>query len=143
MVFSNFLNFFALFLEFSISRRVGTKRNDNFYFLSFTSFLQLFLARNEAIMVCFKSLNFFANFFEFSISRRVGTKRNYYFYLLSFSSFLQLFLARNEAIMVFFNSLNFFAIIFNFLFRVGLERNGTIIFIFSLSRPFPTYFGLE
>ena len=26
------LNFFVIFLEFSITRRVGTERNDNFYF---------------------------------------------------------------------------------------------------------------
>ena len=31
----------------------------------------------------------------------------------------------------------------NFLLRVGLERNGTINFIFSLSHPSPTYFGLK
>ena len=38
MVFFNFLNFFAVFLEFSITRQVGTERNDNFYFLSFLAF---------------------------------------------------------------------------------------------------------
>ena len=42
MVFFNFLNFFVIFLEFSITHRVGTKRNDNFYFLSFSSFSILF-----------------------------------------------------------------------------------------------------
>ena len=31
----------------------------------------------------------------------------------------------------------------NFLLRIGQERNGTIIFIFSLSQPLPTYFGLK
>ena len=31
----------------------------------------------------------------------------------------------------------------NFLLRVEWERNGTAIFIFSIPRPFPTYFGLE
>jgi len=35
-------NFFAIFLEFSIARRVGTKRNDNFYFPSFSAFSNLF-----------------------------------------------------------------------------------------------------
>ena len=42
VVVLNFLNFFAIFLEFSITRRAGTKRNDNFYFLSFSSFSNLF-----------------------------------------------------------------------------------------------------
>ena len=37
----------------------------------------------------------------------------------------------------------FFQFFWNFLLRVQQERNGTIIFIFSLSRPFPTYFGLK
>ena len=31
----------------------------------------------------------------------------------------------------------------NFLLHIGQERNGTIIFIFSLSQPLPTYFGLK
>ena len=31
----------------------------------------------------------------------------------------------------------------NFLLRIGMERNRTIISIFSISRPFPTYFGLK
>ena len=42
VVFFNFLNFFAILLEFSITRRAGAKRNDNFYFLSFSSFSNLF-----------------------------------------------------------------------------------------------------
>ena len=42
MVFFNFLNFFAIFLEFSISRRVGMERDDNLYFLSFSAFSNLF-----------------------------------------------------------------------------------------------------
>ena len=42
MVFFNFLNFFVIFLEFSITHRVGTKQNDNFYFLSFSAFSKLF-----------------------------------------------------------------------------------------------------
>ena len=42
MVFFNFLDLFLIFLQFSITRRVGTKRNDNFYSLSFSSFSNLF-----------------------------------------------------------------------------------------------------
>ena len=34
----NFLNFFSIFFEFSMSRRIGTERNYNFYFLPFSSF---------------------------------------------------------------------------------------------------------
>ena len=41
-VFFSFLNFFAIFLEFSITRRVRTKRNRNSYFLSFSAFSNRF-----------------------------------------------------------------------------------------------------
>ena len=37
----------------------------------------------------------------------------------------------------------FLLFFWSFLLCVGLERNGTIIFIFSLSRTFPAYFGLK
>ena len=40
--FLNFLNFFAIFLQFLIMRQEGTKRNDNSYFLSFFTFSKLF-----------------------------------------------------------------------------------------------------
>ena len=42
MVFFYFFYFFSLFLEFYISRRVRTERKDNFCFLSFSSFSNLF-----------------------------------------------------------------------------------------------------
>ena len=41
-IFLIFMNLFALFLEFSITRWVGTKRNENIYFLSFSTFSNLF-----------------------------------------------------------------------------------------------------
>ena len=88
MVCFNFLNFFAIFLEFSITLRVGTERNDNFYFLSFPAFSNLFLAWHEAITLFF---NFFNFFLEFSITCRVGMEWNDNFYFLSFSAFSNLF----------------------------------------------------
>ena len=42
MVYFNFLNFFAILLQISITRREGTKRIDNFYFLSFSKFSNKF-----------------------------------------------------------------------------------------------------
>ena len=42
MLFFNFSNFFAIVLEFSITHRVGTKCNDDFYFFSFSTFSTLF-----------------------------------------------------------------------------------------------------
>ena len=92
MVFFNFLNFFAIFLEFSITRWVGREWNGmKFLFSLFLWVFQPILARNGAIMVFFSFLNFFAIFLEFYISRRVGTKRNDTFYILSFSAFSNLF----------------------------------------------------
>ena len=40
-VFFNFLNFFAIFLEFSITVRVRTKRINSFFFLFFSVFSKL------------------------------------------------------------------------------------------------------
>ena len=63
-----------------------------------------------------------------------------------FSPFLSVFqpiFPWNEAVMVFFNFWIFFLFFWNFLLPVGKERNVAIIFIFSLSQRFPTYFSLE
>ena len=91
MVFFNFFNFYAIFLEFSITGREETPRNDFLPFLSFVAFSQPILARNEAMMVFSKFLNFFAIFLELSITGRVETQRNDFFYLLSFAGFPNLF----------------------------------------------------
>ena len=94
-------------------------------------------------MVFFNFLNFFAFLLEFSITRCVGTERTDNFYFLSFSALSNLFWHERKPkwyILIFSILLLFF---WNFQFRVGLERNETIIFSFSHSRPFPTYFGLE
>ena len=85
------MNFFAIFLEFSISGRVGIERDDNFYFLSFSSFRNLFWLEKKALIVFYSFMNFFTIFLEFSISGRVGIDRNDNFYFLSFSAFPDLF----------------------------------------------------
>ena len=92
MVVFNFLNFFAIFLEFCLARRERTKWSDNFYFLSFSAFSNLFW---------------------------LGMKPSWYFSI--FWIFLLFF--------------------WNFHLPIGKEWNGAIIFIFSLSQPFPTYLG--
>ena len=144
MVFFNFLNFFTTFLEFSITGRIGTERNDNFYFLSFSSFSKLLWLEMKPQWYFFNFLNFFCYFFvifmEFSIRHRVGTKRNDNFLFSLFPILFQPILAWNEFVMVFFN---FFLFFWNFLLRVGQERNGRIIFIFSISHHFTTYYGLK
>ena len=68
---------------------------------------------------------------------------NYPFLFSLFHSLLWPILAWNEAVIVFFNFLNFSLFYWNFLLRIVLERNGTIIFIFSLSLPFSTYCGCK
>ena len=92
--FFNFLKFFPIFLEYSITRWVRTKWNDNFYFLYFSAFSNLFWHKMKPQL-----------------------------YFLIFFIFLLFF--------------------WNFLLPVGLERNETIIFIFSLFQPFPSCFGLK
>ena len=141
MVFFKFSNFFAIFLEFSISCRVGTKTERYLLYSLFLGLYQPILAWNEAIIVFFNFLNFFAIFLEFSISRRVGTERNGM--TVAFSAFSNLFwleMKPERYILIFWILLLFF---WNFKLRLGWERNVTIIFIFSLSRHFPINFGLK
>ena len=84
-----------------------------------------------------------AIFLEFSIVDRVGTERNDNFNILSFSAFYNLFwlvMKPQWYFLIFWIFLLFF---WNFLLHIGQERNVTIIFIFSLSQPHPTYFGFK
>ena len=76
MEFFNFLNFFAVFLEFSITRRVRTKQNDNFYFLSFSSFSNLFWLEMKPqwyFIIFWIFLLFFWNFLLRVVQERNGT----------------------------------------------------------------------
>ena len=87
IVFYNFLNFFDMCLEFSITYWVGTKRNYNLDFLSFSASSNQFLLEKKPQLYFF---NFFAISYEFSITRRVGTKRSYNFYFPCFSVYSKL-----------------------------------------------------
>ena len=89
-IFFNLLNFFAIFLEFSLTRQFGTKRNDNFSFLSLSLFHPI-LAWNEATIVFFNFFEFCSLFLEFSITSPIGRKRKDNFYFFSFSAFSNLF----------------------------------------------------
>ena len=60
-----FLIFFTIFLEFSITRRVGTERTDNFYFFSFSAVSILFWLEMKPywyILIFSILLLFFCNF---------------------------------------------------------------------------------
>ena len=133
------MNFFAIFLEFSLTRQFGMKRNDNFSFLSLSLFHPI-LAWNEATIVFFDFFEFSSLFFEFSITSPIGRERKDNFYFFSFSAFSNLFCHEMKPQWYFFYFFLFFCI---FLLRVGWERNGTTIFIFSICQPIPTYFGFK
>ena len=82
-----FFEFFTIFLEFSITRCVGTKRNDNFCFPSFSAFFNVFWLEMKPQWYFFNFLKFFPIFLEFSITRQVETEQNDSFYFLTFSVF--------------------------------------------------------
>ena len=114
-----------------------------FLFSLFHSLFWPILAWNEAVMVFLYFFNFFAIFLEFSFTGRVGKKRNDNFYFRSFSAFFNLLWLQKMpwwCFLIFWICLLLFC---NFLLRFGQERNGMIIFIFSLSQSFLTYFGLK
>ena len=82
-----FFEFFSIFLEFSLARREETKQSDNFYFLSFSAFSNIF-------WLGMKSQWYFSIswiFLEFSLTHREGTKQNDSFYFLTFSVFSNIF----------------------------------------------------
>ena len=93
-------NFF-FFFEFSLTRRIGKERNNNFYFLSFSSIPNLFRHKMNPkwyFWIFWIFLLFFLTFYY--ASGRNETERWFLF-----SIFLILYrpiLASNEAIMVFF-----------------------------------------
>ena len=89
MVYFNFLNFIAIFLEFSISRRIGAERNGTIIFIfSHSRPFQTYFGLKGSHNGIFKFFKFFSYFFfEFSITRRVGTERTDNFYILSLSAF--------------------------------------------------------
>ena len=125
---------------------VGTRRNDFFFvfFLSFMAIPNLFWLGKKQQWCFLIFLNFFATFFEFSITGRVGTNWNDFYYFLSFLAFPNLFWLEMIPLWCFFNFFNFFwFFFFNFLLRVLQELKGTIFLISSLSRSYPTYFGLK
>ena len=101
MVFLNFLTFFAFVFEFSITRWVGTERNDDFYLLSFSAFSNLLWLEMKPLWYFINLLIFFfAIFFEISITLRVRTKQNDNFLFSLFLSLVQPILAGNDAILV-------------------------------------------
>ena len=119
-LFFNFLNFYAVFLKFSITRRVGIERNHDFYFLSFSAFSDLLWLEIKPLRYFLIFKIFYAIFLKFSIKRRAGTEWNDNFFFLSFPAFsdlLWLEIKPSRYFLVFWIFLLFF---WNFLLRVGL-----------------------
>ena len=80
---------FQIFLEFSSTRLVGTKRNETIIFIfhishPFPTYFGLKWIHNGIFF------NFLVIFLEFYITHRIGTKQNYNFYFLSFPAFSSL-----------------------------------------------------
>ena len=96
MLFFNFLKILVILMEFSITLRAGTKRNDNFYFHFFIftfsrPFPIYFGSKWSHNCIFWIFWIFFYMFWSFYIRRRIGTKRNDKFYFLFFKSFSILF----------------------------------------------------
>ena len=116
-------------MEFSITLRVGTKRNDNSYFLSFPTFSNLFWLIMRPHWFFWTFLLFFWNFLL-----HIGQEWNgIIIFIFSLSQTLPTYFGLKwGGNGIFFNFFNFFAIFFlefSITHRVGTERNGVIIFI--------------
>ena len=117
-------------------RQVGTERNDNYLFPPFSSFFNLWWLEMEPYWYFLIFLNFFGIFY-YALGRN-ETERQYLFFF--FLDLFQPILAWNEAHTGIFQFFEFF---WNFKLCVRKERNEMVIFLFSLSLPFPNYFGLK
>ena len=122
-------------------RRIETKRNETIIFIF--SLVQRFpiCFGLKCVHNCF--FEFFFIFFGIFYYASSGneTERQFLFSLLLGLS--NLFWLGMKPQWYFFYFFIFFLFFCNFLLPAGYERNGKTIFIFSLSRPFPSYFGLK
>ena len=129
-------------LEFSITRRIWTKWNNNFYFLSHPSPTYFGLKRIHNSISIF--LEFFCYFFFLIFSYASGrneTERSFLFSL--FHILFHPILVWNLAITVLFYISNFFYIFLKFCIssRVGAKQNDN--FYFDTFSAFSNLFGLE
>ena len=143
MVLSNFLNFFAIFLEFPIPGWVETHRNEFCYFLSFSAFPILFWLEMK-LCWCFLIFWIFLLFFKIFYYGSVRNTSERFFFLFSlFHSFSQPIFAWKGAMMVFSNFLNFFAIFLEFSFLGKVETHQNEFCYFLSFSAFPILFWLE
>ena len=121
MVFFKFLNFFAIFLEFSIPGLVGTHQND-FFFSSFSAFPNLCWLEKlpKWWFLIFRIFLLFFGIFYYELGRN-SSERFFFllFYFVSFSAFPNIFWLEKKpqwCFLIFWIFLRFFL---NFLLRVG------------------------
>ena len=110
-------------MEFSTTRRVGTKRKCNFYFLHSSAFSNLFwlgMKPQRYFLIFWFFFSLYVIFY--CLPGKNGTERQFLFFL--FLGLFQPILAWNEAITVSFNLLNFFSILF-WIFSYASGRNWT------------------
>ena len=114
-----FSEFFSFFLEFSITRWVGTKRNDNFCFPSFSAFFNVFWLEMKPQWYFSNFWYFFSNFFM-NFLLRVGLEQNgMIIFIFPVFGSIPTYYVLKLATMIFLNFLKFFPIFWNFLLRVG------------------------
>ena len=121
------MNFFAFCLEFSIPGQVGIDWNDNFYFLSFSTYANLFWLEKKSYW-CFLIVWIFLLFLEFFITGRVGTDRTILFIFSLYRPFPTCFDLKWSHNGVFYFFFYFFGILYSGLGRNWSER----YFLFSL-----------
>ena len=124
IVFFYFFEFFTNFIEFSITRRVGTEQIGTIIFVSlFLIFFQPILASNEFLMVFFNFLNFLLFFLNFL--QHIGQERNgTIFFICSLSQPLPAYFGlkwgNNGIVLIF--CFFFFRIFYYTSGRNGMER---------------------
>ena len=129
--FLNFLNFFAIFLEFPIPSRFGMDKNENFFFLTIWASPVPFWLEKKPYWCFFIFFCYFSRI-PYSGSGSNGLEREFFFSLnLSLSHPV---LGRNIAIIMFFNFLHFFGIPYSVSGWNGSEREFFFSLILSLSR---------
>ena len=127
------MKFFAIFLEFSITRWVGTKRNNIFYFLYFSTISNLFWLEMKPQWYFLIFLNFVIFFWNFLLpvwSEGNGNK----IFIFLFLGRSQLILAWNEATIVFFDFFEFSSLFLEFSVTnpIGRKRKDNF-YVFSFS----------
>ena len=126
--------------------RVGLERNGTTIFFFFIcqpipTYFGLKRSHNR-VFEFFKNFRYFFGIFFYTLGWNETEPQFLFLYFSAFSNLFWLDMKPQWYYLIF---LFFFFFFLEFFItrRVGTERNGKTIFIFSLSRHFPTYFGLK